>query len=204
MKSIVLDLDLSASTHTQSGDDYKYVFTLPLLPAFAVEYFTLHYGPMMLFNGPNYTISGNQLTITFQFELDQEDGSTLVLHYHGIRDYALLFPAVTPDSLQERLGEYYREAEQAFDSASWLSFMLMCGAIFEGILHHKLGANDTFATLIANAASANHIDSNTQSVMNTVRDYRNLIHANRHTSPYVTRADAMDARTTLDKLIRQS
>lgn len=80
--------------------------------------------------------------------------------------------------------------------------MLMCGAIFEGILFAKLRQNKSFNDLISAASHTGLIDAHTESIMNTVRGYRNLVHANKHTDPYVSRIDAMDTRITLDKLIK--
>ncbi len=44
----------------------------------------------------------------------------LVIHYHGLKDYSLLFPWVNNNDLRKRLGEYYKEAELNFDSGAWL------------------------------------------------------------------------------------
>lgn len=129
--------------------------------------------------------------------------SKLVIHYHGIRDYKLLFPFIVDTSLQERLGNFYREAEISFENSAWLSFMLMCGAIFEGMLFAKLGQGITFYSLINAARQINLIDADEESIMTQVRLYRNLVHAKKHSEPYVSRVYAMDARTTLDKLIKK-
>lgn len=82
---------------------------------------------------------------------------------------------------------------------------LMCGAIFEGMLFAKLEQpnNSKFHQLITSARQNNLINIDTESKMNKVRVYRNLVHASRHSDPYVSRVDAMDIRTTLDKLIKK-
>ncbi len=204
MKSTIFDLDITAPTcvHKSPSDDvHVYEFTIPILPAFAIEYFTLQFGAMSCFPDKQDSIQNDRLTVFPGYSLDKFDGK-LVVHYHGIRDYTLLFPFVTNISLQERLGNFYREAEITFENASWLSFMLMCGAIFEGILFAKLGQNKSFNDLISDASYEGLIDAYTVSIMNKVRGYRNLVHSSKHTDPYVSRMDSMDTRITLDKLIK--
>ncbi|MBW4443943.1 MAG: hypothetical protein KME10_22495 [Plectolyngbya sp. WJT66-NPBG17] len=204
MKSTIFELDTTASTcnyKKSSHDVHIYEFTIPTLSAFAIEYFTLQFGALSCFPDKEDLIQNDKLTVQPGYSLDGMD-CKLVIHYHGIRDYKLLFPFVTNSSLQERLGDFYREAEIAFENASWLSFMLMCGAVFEGILFAKLGQNKSFKDLITAAKQQGVIDTHTESIMTTVRGYRNLVHANRHTELYVSRIDAMDTRITLDKLIK--
>lgn len=204
MKSTIFELDITASTcvyENPSNSIHIYEFTIPILPAFAVEYFTLQFGSLSCFPDKQDSIQKDKLTVFTGYSLDELD-SKLVIHYHGIRDYNLLFPFVANSSLKERLGNFYREAEITFENASWLSFMLMCGAIFEGILFAKLGQDKSFNNLIRAASHKGLIDAHTESIMNTVRGYRNLVHANKHTDPYVSRMDAMDTRITLDKLIK--
>ena len=203
MKSTVFDLNIASPTTSLNIVDGKerYTFTIAILPAFAVEYFTFQLGALSVFPSATDTISDNTVTIETGYSLEDLE-CKFIIHYHGIRDYGLLFPSVTPTSLQERLGNFYREAEAAFDSASWLAFMLMCGALFEGILYSRLGTNTTFEKLIEAASAAGSINAGTECIMNKVRNYRNLVHANRHATPNVSRADAMDTRTTLDRLLR--
>ena len=204
MKSTIFDLDTTAPTcvHKNPSDSiHLYEFTIPTLPAFAIEYFTLQFGALSCFPGKEDSIQNDKLTVCPGYDLEGFD-SKLVVHYHGIRDYKLLFPFVVDPSLQERLGNFYREAEITFENASWLSFMLMCGAIFEGILFAKLKQNKSFNDLISAASQQGLIDTHTKSIMTIVRCYRNLVHANRHTEPYVSRIDAMDTRITLDRLIK--
>lgn len=201
MKSTTFVLDPSAAALTKTEVGNVYAFKLPLLLAFAIEYYTLQFGALSTFPSDGDSLVGDTLTVTVMYPLDDMD-SRVAIFYHGIRDYRLLFPTVTSATLQARLGEFYREAEAAFDSASWLTFMLMCGALFEGILFFKLGVNQSFNQLIQAAIANGTIDATTASIMNTVRGHRNLVHANRHTEAYVTRAEAMDTRITLDRLLR--
>ncbi|PZO37291.1 MAG: DUF4145 domain-containing protein [Pseudanabaena frigida] len=207
MNSTIFDLDFSAPTCIHQdlpNDRHRYELTISTLPAFAIEYFTFQFGVLSSFPDGNDSIYNDKLTIHTESELTGLD-SKLVIHYHGIRDYKLLFPFIVDASLQERLGNFYREAETSFENSAWLSFMLMCGAIFEGMLFAKLGQpnGSKFHQLITNARQSSLIDTGTESIMNKVRGYRNLVYANRHNDPYVSRIDVMDTRTTLDKLIKK-
>jgi hypothetical protein len=102
---------------------------------------------MSVFPSGTDKLEGDRLTVSPGYTLDDLD-CKIVIFYHGIRDYGLLFPSITPLTLQARMGEFYREAEIAFDAAAWLTFMLMCGALFEGILFHKMGANKNWRHLL--------------------------------------------------------
>lgn len=208
MRSTVFRFDSSTSnfTHRESAGQHEYEFDIPILDAFAVEHFQVQF---LLDNGRLcigkstlrnrcLTIEGPALARMAEYEI------TLTVHFHGIRDYSLLFPWVSEAKLRSRLGDFYREADAAFDSASWLSFSLMCGALFEGILYARTNTNDSFSNLIATAESSGDIDSDTAQIMHKVRGYRNLVHANRYNTAFVTRADAMDTRTVLDRLLRDA
>ncbi|HEY5601704.1 MAG TPA: hypothetical protein VIM41_01195 [Gammaproteobacteria bacterium] len=66
-----------------------------------------------------------------------------------------MFPAVSTPERKESLANYYEEAEKCFDAGAWLSFMLMCGAVFEGLLYDQIGNATTnkFFDLIPKAES---------------------------------------------------
>jgi hypothetical protein len=205
MKSTVFNLDVDSPTTrlTRSGDMYLYNFEIPILAAYAVEYFSVQIGALSGFPGETEKIVGSSLFLESEYEFNDLD-CKLIIHYHGIRNYGLLFPSVNPASLQKRLGEFYQEAETAFENAAWLTFMLMCGALFEGILFFKVGEDKTFHELIKKAHSTSIIDAETRDIMDKVRKYRNLVHSKFHERSYVSRADAMDTRTILDKLLRDT
>lgn len=204
MKSTLFAINLkdpNICSYKNIGDNFIYTFHIPTLGAYAVDYSTLNLGGSTLF--PDYsTIDGDNLKIHTKFSLEKYQNCYVTIHYHGIRKYSLLFPNVTPSQLQERLGMFYSEAETAFENASWLTFMLMCGAIFEGILYSKIHKKNTFKELIESAFSTGIIDKDAEIIMNKVRNYRNIVHANKHTDPYVDRADAMDTRHLLDSIIK--
>ncbi len=188
---------------------------VPTLSAYAIEFadFTpprcLDVGHVELIDGKDFRIEGDrvifEMPLTNPF-LQMEGGlssSRLVIHYHGVREYKLLFPQVTDESLQARLAKFYEEAERVFDSGSWLSFALMASAIYEGLLGWSLREEkDTFASLIKKAHDAPIIDTPERDVLEAARQTRNLVHASRHMEAWVSRAQAMDMRTVLDKLVR--
>lgn len=128
----------------------------------------------------------------------------LVIHYHGIKDYEALFPNVADKNLRARLGKFYEEVETNFDNATWLSYSLMCGALYEGLLYSHLGMDSKFGELIDEALKRELIDPKTAGIMHTTRELRNLVHASRCAESYVTRAQAMDMRTTMDRLIQNA
>jgi hypothetical protein len=206
MKSTVFSLDPHSpvTQHLEVDGRHTYKFTIPLLPAYAIEYFTIQIGALSTLPELDVDrIEDRYFFLTCDYELG-DMSCFLVIHYHGIRDYALLFPTVSPIELQNRLGDFYREAEANFDSGAWLSFLLMCGALFEGFLYastSKKGVN-TFEELIDNAFDEDRIDLTTKDTMHSVRKFRNLVHAKLFQKQYVTRANAMDTRIVLDRLLR--
>jgi hypothetical protein len=98
---------------------------------------------------------------------------------------------------------HYKGIQKDFRNGGWLSYALMCGAIFEGLLFAMLNVNKSFKELIQDALSSGKIDSQTSTIMDKTRDFRNLVHSNRFRQPYITRAEAMDIRTIMDKLIKK-
>ena len=205
MKTVFFDFKHSSASdycldHAQAK--HVYVFDVPVLPAYAIEYFVLDIGMVNLYEGDSVWIENDKLHFHAPTKISESGRIRLLVHYQGIRDYSLLFPLVSDESLRARLGQFYEESEAAFASASWLSFTLMCGAIFEGMLYSKLGMrNDSFNNMIDEAFASGIIDKRSKEIMHKTRGYRNRIHGNRHAEDYVSRADAMDTRVVLDKLV---
>jgi hypothetical protein len=194
------------------SDGHIPVVLVPTLSAYAVEYaeFTppahLDAGYVQLHSGAHFEIVGDRIQFRYGFSdsLGSFESSRLVIHYHGIRDFEALFPQITDDSLRRRLGQFYQEAEATFDSNSWLAFVLMSVAIYEGLLAFRLGVADgKLARLIDNALDQKLISVNEANILHDAREHRNLVHAALHVNPYVRRAEAMDMRITLDGLIRR-
>jgi hypothetical protein len=203
MNTILFDLDYDSATHETRNGKSIVVFKVPTLPAYAIEHsdFSIN-GLGSNKEGDAYVINGNEV-LCEENDVQTGDSLRLIVYYHGIRDYRLLFPSVADSDLVERLANFYEEAEKNFANGAWLSYALMCGAIYEGLLFAKLGINGGFAVLTRNALAGGLINSETADVMDKARNFRNLVHANRFCEIYVSRADAMDMRTTIDKLIKK-
>lgn len=202
MNTIFFDVDMTtASVQTRNGV-LSVVVKIPTIPAYAIEHSDLIVNGVGSKTGNFYIIEGDEL-ICVQGTIGVNDVLRIIIHYHGIRDYRLLFPAVSDVGLVDRLANFYEESEKNFNAGAWLSFALMCGAIYEGLLFDKLNQNVKFQILINDACTNNLIDPHTAAIMHKTRNFRNLVHANRFSDPYVSRADAMDIKTTLDKLIKK-
>lgn len=190
--------------------NYIWHIHVPVLEALSVEYFVAQYGPLTsLFDDTDYYIKGNNIVVYSQYSsLDSfgPSGMLITLHYHGIRDYGLLFPWVANIKLRNRIGGFYEEAERNFEQGAWLSFALMCGAVFEGMLYAKLNmpSSNRFKDMTIEAyENKKIIDLKQKQIMDDARNARNLIHANRFNKNYITRKKAMDIMTTMNKLIKQ-
>jgi len=203
MNTTLFDLDYNSATHETRDGKSLAVFKVPTLPAYAIEHsdFSIN-GLGSNKEGDEYVITGDEV-LREEIDIAATDSLRLLIYHHGIRDYRLLFPSIADLALVERLANFYNEAEKNFDNGSWLSYALMCGAIYEGLLFAKLGVNKNFAPLIGDALTAGLIDAETANVIEKARNFRNLVHANRFHEVYVSRADAMDMRTTIDKLIKK-
>ncbi|MED4532333.1 DUF4145 domain-containing protein [Metabacillus fastidiosus] len=190
---------------------YEYVVKIhiPILPAFSVEYFSLNLGGTTGMASGNDTIDGTTLIMESEAKLTEDmiaKGAVVTIHYHGIRDYSLLFPWIEKIELRERLGAFYEESEKILQQGAWLSFSLMCGAIFEGMLYAKLDYptyRNTFYDMISDAFEQNIIDERQRNIIHEVRTSRNLVHGNKYQTAYVTRRSTMDIRITLDSLIKE-
>lgn len=206
METVVFDLDVKATCG--GGTTSSGIFVVPTLPAYAVEWVDLQLDYGQKLREGQFRIEGARVIAdpaTSGIWIDKSVGVRLYITHHGIRDYALLFPAVADPALRKRLGDFYEEAEKNFQNGAWLSFALMCGAVFEGILWDLLGSptDDGFYEMTQDALSMKEIDQHTADIMDIVRKHRNLVHAGKFEKPYVSRVDAMDIRTTMDKLIRK-
>ncbi len=185
----------------------------PTLPAYAVEYAELIVPPDLdgmrdtrLFIDQGFELKNNEVHWhSYRQKLFGHHEPILIVHYHGIRDYKLLFPAISSSERIQRLANYYEEADKCFDAGAWLSFMLMCGAVFEGLLFDCIGSDNLqkFAPLISKAAEEDLITSTEQSLISKVRSYRNMVHLDNREGNYVSRADVMDTRKVLDSIVQR-
>lgn len=188
-------------------------YLAPTLPAYAIEYAELIVSSDLdgrsdtrVFIDQGFEINGDEvLWHSYRRALFGMHEPVLIVHYHGIRDYQLLFPSISTDERIQRLANYYEEADKCFEEGAWLSFMLMCGAVFEGLLFDRLGSSDlnNFKALIIKAAEDNHITEVERSLMDTIRGYRNMVHLDNNEDSYVSRADVMDTRKVLDNIVQR-
>ena len=103
------------------------------------------------------------------------------------------------------MGQFYEESEVSFENGAWLSFALLSGAIYEGmLLDFGERKPKTFAKLISMGKKKTILDEFSAGIMNQTRALRNLVHPDRAGEPFVTRAQAMDMRKVLDRLIKQA
>lgn len=151
------------------------------------------------------TIDNDLIRFENHYKISEQESVNIIIYYKGIRDYSLLFPTIISanQSLALRLGLFYEEAEKSFENSAWLSYVLNCGAIFEGLLFHKLNANEyaKFNDLIKTALEGDFINTETAQIMHNAREKRNLIHAGRYTDPFITRLEAMDIMKVMDNVI---
>ncbi len=210
MKSTVFELRFPGNA-PKRHESYTVKFHVPTLRAYAVEYSEFKFkGGLQehkeLVEGSDFELVEDGVLWHGFFEPTYvlEDRYRLIIHYHGIRDYQALFPGVENLRLRERLGAFYKEAEASLENEMWLSYALMCGALYEGLLYGHLGKDGQFSTLIKSAEERRLIDPKTVDVMNEARNMRNLVHASRWEQPYVSRAQAMDMRAIMDRLIKSA
>jgi len=201
MKSLIFDLTSRGNSNPTPVETH---YSLPILKAFAVEYAQLMVNGIANVEPKDFVLRSDKVVVHQNLNQYPNDDIRLIVHYHGIRDFTLLFPNVTDSYLASRLGNFYSEAELCFDQGAWLSYALMCGAIFEGMLFSMLGMpkkDNSFLSMIKDAKGKGLIDNPVASIMDQARENRNLVHAGLHSSAPITRAHAMDMRSTMDKLI---
>ena len=185
-------------------------YLVPVLSAYAIEYAELIVPPDLdgaqetrILIDHGFEINGNKvLWHSYRQPMFGDYEPILIIHYHGIRDYKLLFPSISSDIRMQRLENYYEEADKCFEAGAWLSFMMMCGAVFEGLLFDRIGSSK-FKSLITKAAKQKLITDHEQSLMDKVREYRNIVHLDNSEDTYVSRTDVMDTRKVLDTIIQR-
>ncbi len=212
MKSTVFELKYPPNgPGWNEGGDAE--FPIPTLKAYAIEYseFKIKVGlgdeHKEMVEGQDYVLTETALVWHSAIApmLPDMDYYRLVIHYHGIRDYALLFPYIKISELQRRLGQFYEESEVSFENGAWLAFALLSGAIYEGMLFDfDEGRHEKFSELITIGKEKKILDEFSAGIMDQTRELRNLVHPGRAGEPFVTRAQAMDMRRVLDRLIKQA
>ncbi|GMR68009.1 DUF4145 domain-containing protein [Bacillus sp. MN7755] len=212
MKSILFEIPKkhikNISTKPGSKYPYEWHIYIPLLPAFSITHFSIQANISVSFSTRNDRIHGHYLIVESEMHprsLSENEDVIVVLNYHGIRDYSLLFPWIQDKSLRNRIGLFYEEADKSFETESWLSLALMCGSVFEGMLYGLLQPstnNHTFFKMLKVAKEKGIITVSQFAIMDRIRELRNLVHSNTYNLPYITRREAMDIRATLDQIIK--
>ena len=126
---------------------------------------------------------------------------SMQISYFGIKDYSLLFPFMENTKLTNRLALFYEEAEEAFKNKSWLSFALMAGAVFEGVLYDLIGEDLGFDKLIKKAEKLGYIYSEMSDIFHLTRNARNLVHGKKFEKNYISRKNAFEIHETLLKTL---
>ncbi|WP_242276710.1 DUF4145 domain-containing protein [Bacillus cereus group sp. BfR-BA-01445] len=213
MKSILFEVNcehINCSMKPNSSEElcpYLWHITIPILSALSVEYFSVQDRGSFSLSSLDTVVAGDTLIMESVYPLSEEHRSiSVVVYYNGIRDYSLLFPWVSNGDLKRDLGLFYEEAEKNFEQGAWLSFALMCGAVFEGMLYAKLNypSENGFNLMITRASNEenNILNASQKEIMDKVRILRNRVHCNKFDLPYVSRVDAMDIKSLLDRLIK--
>jgi len=209
MKSILFEINnndiqclKNEDSETKNDFEYVIVISLPLFSAFSVEYFSVVVDNQSVPCSIEKNIKGGNIRILSEYSINEQYEVTVMLYYHGIRDYSLLFPWIEGEQLRQRIGYYHEEADKNFESGAWFSFSVMCGAIFEGILYAKGIQGDRFYDKIQNAFREGLLTERQKEIFDLVRKYRNALHSNLYEVPLITRKDAMDIKNTLNMIIK--
>ncbi|WP_444929726.1 hypothetical protein ACJJIF_18340 [Microbulbifer sp. SSSA002] len=183
------------------------VFRLPQLPAYAIHHSQITLGHEVMSETapqqPEYHLTADTLVLSSRcLPMLGDPNGWLTVYHNGVRDYQLLFPHIDNDGLQRRLGQFAEEADNAFNSQSWLSYVLMVGGVLEGLLFHHY-KNGTFSKMTNSACKDGLINSEEKEQIDEVRDARNKIHAGRYEQSLPGRALALDISITYDKLLKR-
>lgn len=183
------------------------ILKLPTLPAYAAIDYSVKFEYISPFNSelgePKYEIKGDTVRVTnLSLAFSSAVKGLLVVHHVGIKDFTLLFPHIKSEQLKQRLAEFAQEAETAFENKAWMSYVLMVGAVLEGLLYDQFG-NKTFAELITKAKETNIIKESEATLFNEVRKTRNRVHASKFEQPFTDRSTALELNVAYDRLLKR-
>lgn len=193
-----------------SGHDKKHVvYKVPTLPAYSISNFSIDKINQSLDGDIQYDSPAivDDLLIVYggdRFDQVINPADPLLTIYHfGISDYSLLFPQINEPDLRERVGLFMEEADKAFTQRAWLSFCVMAGGVFEGLLSHLTEDHKmTLGGIVNKVESLAIFDSHQISVLRQVVSFRNHVHAGRYQETTASRSDAMHVRVQLDYFIK--
>jgi hypothetical protein len=184
------------------------VFHLPQLPAYA-----MHHSQLTLDNGlfpeasqsqqPEYRLTANSLILDpSSMPVWGGPRGWLTIYHNGIKDHQLLFPHVENSKLKSRLGQFAQEADNAFASQSWLSYVLMVGGVLEGLLYYAYKLR-YFGEMINTALENNLISEQEAGQINEVRLARNQIHADKYNRSIPNRSLALEISVIYERLLKR-
>ena len=84
-----------------------------------------------------------------------------------------------------------------------MSYILMVGAVLEGLLFNKFG-NKTFSELIEKSTKEKLIGNDEGKLFDEIRATRNRIHASRHMEPYSDRKTAIELSVVYERLLKRN
>lgn len=187
---------------------HRAVYRIPTLPAYALidshlilesnPHIDLGYSPVI------YTLKNDVVEVPNKhWNIFGPPTGLLTIYHNGIKDFELLFPHVVDDSLRARIGEFAEEANNCFQSKSWVSYCLMVGGVLEGLLYDRFG-DLTFNKLIEKARKSKILSQDEAALIDEVRSARNKIHANKHREKIVNRKMALELSTAYDRLVKMN
>ena len=128
----------------------------------------------------------------------------LTVYHFGIKDYSLLFPEIMDSALKTRVGLFMEEADKTFEQEAWLSFVVMAGSVFEGVLSNLIADyGSTFGTLVNKVSELKILDEYEISILKDAVKFRNHVHAGKFKEETAARQDAMNIRVQLDQFIKK-
>lgn len=199
--------------YTESG--HIAGFRVPTLSAYAIEHAELvlpphvDVGHVEQVEGKDFVIDGDLVRLKapccdpFLREGVPDSRVRLCIHYHDIRDYELLFPQVTDQTLRKGLALFYEESRLAFEARAWLSFAVMAAAVYEGLLRCRFSKPKGMLLELSRLAHEHKLITDAElHLLDAARRARNLVHLSTQTAGSISRTQALDIRTSLDRLVR--
>lgn len=216
MKTAVFPLENPEQVNSQnafpeSGDAF---YGIPILPAYAVSSWTLngnlHNGEYLYHpDGGRLNTDGFLMQNGYQYVAGLiKPKLSLSITYLGISDYEAFFPHIEDSGLKRRAAQLMEETDQTFEAGSWMSFAVVAGGVFECLLYDfvvkrgKAKKKMTLGKLMEITRKISVFDDEMFQSIVLAKDARNLVHADNYNQTYVSRADAMTIKLTLDSLLR--
>ena len=183
------------------------IYCIPTLPAYSIIDCTLDYQDLAILESgnsrPEFFVHEDNIVVRGTARFWGASGKNrLIVHYAGIRDYALLFPSIEDSQRRTRLGQYAEEVEKSLESGAWMSLIVMAGAVIEGILGTYTDRY-RFDGMIKEARNRNIITAKEESLCTSIKNARNQIHAGELNVTNAGRSLGMDTYLMYDTLIKR-